>query len=331
MRMAKILTKTSQSAKTIPTGTRTNWSGLLTPSKSSASLLELEVQAPDDSGLEDVASFLASHVLEFAHPEKPLIRWSGFQPSGAFADFREMTVVDVSDLTPHMRRITLSGSDLGRFATDEDLHVRLFFPQPGQPPVWPARGEDGLELPMEAGLRPFVRKYTIRHIDLATGLVAIDFVLHEDPGPGSDWAKSAKQGDLIGMAGPGGRGARQADWMILAGDETALPAIARILEGLAPETEGVALIEVESVSDELRLTHPDGIEIRWLHRAAGDEGLAGAVCRIPIPMHRSHFCWAGAEFDSAQAIRRYWKRECGVGKLDQLAVSYWRKGVPEGE
>ncbi len=50
-------------------------------------------------------------MLELAHPDKPVIHWSGFQPSGKFADFRKMTVVEVIDLTPHMRRITLSGSD----------------------------------------------------------------------------------------------------------------------------------------------------------------------------------------------------------------------------
>jgi len=296
-----------------------------------ASMLELEVQAADESELEDVAGFLASHVLEFAHPDKPVIRWSGFQPSGKFADFREMTVVGVSDLTPHMRRITLSGSDLGRFVTDEDLHVRLFFPPPGQPPVWPMRGEDSLEQPIDPVSRPAVRKYTIRRIDPAKGTVCIDFVLHQDPGPGSDWAKTVKEGDLIGMAGPGGRGARQADWMLLAGDETALPAIARILEGLAPGTEGVALVEVEGATDELPLAHPDGFEIRWLHRAAGNEDLAAAVARIPIPMHRRHFCWAGAEFEIIQTIRRHWKKECGVAKSDQLAVSYWREGAAEGE
>ncbi|UUP18442.1 siderophore-interacting protein [Nitratireductor thuwali] len=296
-----------------------------------ASMLELEVRAASESGLEDVASFLASHVLEFAHPETPVIRWSGFQPSGTFADFREMKVVGVTELTPHMRRITLAGTDLRRFATDENLHVRLFFPAPGQPPVWPTRGEDGLERHIEPARQPAVRKYTIRRIDLVTGTVDIDFLLHRDPGTGSDWAKNAKEGDMIGMAGPGGRGAQPADWLLLVGDETALPAIARILEGLAPGTEGMALIEVESEADKLPLTHPRGFEIRWLHRAACAEGLAAAVSRIRVPTHRKHFCWAGAEFETIQTIRRYWKEECGVAKWNQLAVPYWRRGRPEGE
>ena len=293
------------------------------------SMLALEVHAANESGLEVMTGFLASHVLEFAHPETPAIRWSGFQPSRTFADFREMTVVAAAELTPHMRRITLSGADLDRFATEDNLHVRLFFPQPGQPPAWPTRGEDGLVQPVEPERRPAVRKYTIRRIDAARGLVDIDFLLHEDAGPGSDWAKAAREGDLLGMAGPGGRGARPADWMLLAGDETALPAIARILERLPAHTQGVALIEVEDAADELPLKKPADFEIGWLHRAAGAEGLASAVARIPVPRDRSQFCWAGAEFEEIQAIRRHWKDKCGIAKSDQLAVAYWRRGASE--
>jgi NADPH-dependent ferric siderophore reductase len=293
------------------------------------SVLELEVQAADESGLENLTGFLASHVLEFAHPEAPAIRWSGFQPSRTFSDFREMKVVEVGTLTPHMRRISLVGPDLGRFADDDNLHVRLFFPPAGQPPVWPTRGDDGLVQPVEPGMRPAVRKYTIRRLDADAGLVDIDFVLHRDAGPGSDWAKSARIGDVIGMAGPGGRSARQADWMLLVGDETALPAIARILEGLAPETEGVALIEVGSDEDEIPLAGPQKLNVSWMHRAVGSEALAAAVARIAIPADRSRFCWAGAEFEDIQAIRRYWKDECGIAKSDQLAVAYWRKGMAD--
>lgn len=290
--------------------------------------LALEVEAETESGMEGIIGFLASHVLEFAHPERPAIRWSGFEPSRALADFREMKVVAVADITPHMRRITLTGSDLGRFATEDNLHVRLFFPPRGRPPVWPTRGADGVIEPVEPALRPAVRKYTIRRIDAAKGLVDIDFLLHEDAGPGSDWARGAGEGDLLGMAGPGGRGAKPADWLLLAGDETALPAIARILEGLPPRAEGIALIEVEGEADELALSRPAGFELRWLHRAAGT-GLAAAVARVAVPKDRTHFCWAGAEFAEIQAIRRHWVEECGVARPDQLAVSYWRKGEPE--
>ena len=289
--------------------------------------IALEARAANQAQLEDVTGFLASHVLEFAHPERPTISWTGFQGREVFADFREMRVVGVSDLTPRMRRVTLAGDDLLRFAGEDNLHVRLYFPPEGREPEWPTRGADGLALPGDPERKPHVRKYTIRRIDAARGLVEVDFVLHEAAGPGSDWAKTARTGTVIGMAGPGGRSAKLVDWLLLAGDETALPAIARILEKLPDGSEGVALIEVEDESDRVSLAAPQGVEIRWLHRDGGASVLFDAVRQTTIATGRSRFCWAGAEFDTIQAIRKHWRQDCGLDKSEQLAVAYWRHGI----
>lgn len=292
--------------------------------------LALEAHAPSQAGLEDVTAFLAAHVLEFAYPEVPEIRWSGFAERREFSDFREMRVLRVLDLTPHMRRITLTGPDLDRFASDDNLHVRLFFPPEGQAPEWPTRGVDGLAHAIDPAKRPQVRKYTIRRIELGSGEVDIDFVLHADAGPGSDWAARARPDDVIGMAGPGGRSARAADWHLLVGDETALPAIARILESLPATAAGHAIIEIPGEADRIALSKPDGVLLRWLYREGGSPSLDAVVREISIPNDRAHFCWAGAEFDAIQKIRRYWRDECGIAKGDQLAVAYWRRGA-EGE
>lgn len=75
---------------------------------------------------------------------------------------------------------------------------------------------------------------------------------------------------------------------------------------------------------------PDGILLRWLDREGGSPSLENVVREISIPHDRSHFCWAGAEFDAIRKIRRHWRDECGVAKSDQLAVAYWRRGA-QGE
>lgn len=294
--------------------------------RASDGLLALEADADSAPRLEEVIAFLASHVREFAAPQTPEIVWSGVSGDRLPADFREMTVLRAFDLTPHMRRITLKGDDLARFATDADLHVRLFFAPPGQPPVWPMRGADGLIQPIAADRKPQMRKYTIRRIDVASGEVDVDFVIHEIAGPGSDWAARAQAGDLVGMAGPGGRTARPADWMLLAGDETALPAIARILEGLPEATSGHVIMEVADVAGKLTLEKPRGMNIEWLVRDAGAPTLAARVMEIAVPQSGTRFCWAGAEFADIQAIRQYWREECDLKKDEQLAVAYWRRG-----
>lgn len=289
-------------------------------------VLSVEARASNEAQLEDLTRFLAAHVLEFAEPERPRIEWEGLKVGEPFADFREIEVAQVHDLTAHMRRITFRGDDLARFATDDNLHVRLFFPLPGQHPLWPLRGLDGLMQPVPPERKPAVRKYTIRRIDAAAGALDIDFVLHDDPGPGSDWARRAGRGDRIGMAGPGGLGAKPADWMLLAGDETALPAIARILESLPVNTKGRAIVVVDEAGDEIPLTCAAGIEIRWIHRTSSPIDFVSAVLAQEIPGTGSRFCWAAAEFDQIQSIRRYWRDEVGLAKDEQLAVAYWRKG-----
>ena len=143
-----------------------------------------------------------------------------------------MTVERVTDVTPHMRRVTLSGSDLGRYATNGS-HLMLFVPSEGiAKPEWPVPGEDCLPVWSADDRRPQVRTCTVRRLDPEAGTIDVDFVLHGDLG--SRWALNARPGDVIGVRGPTGRHRPEVDWCLLVGDETALPVIARTLESLQP-------------------------------------------------------------------------------------------------
>jgi NADPH-dependent ferric siderophore reductase len=131
------------------------------------------------------------------------------------------------------------------------------------------------------------------------------------------------------MAGPGGRGAKPADWMLLAGDETALPAIARILESLPATAQGIVVLVADTADDAIALRHPPGFRIEWLDRRSGSVDFVSAVTAIDIPSADTRFCWAGAEFDEIQTIRRHWRDTVGLSSGEQLAVAYWRKGQPD--
>ncbi|MBE7159515.1 MAG: siderophore-interacting protein, partial [Rhodospirillales bacterium] len=134
-----------------------------------------------------------------------------------------------------------------------------------------------------------------------------------------------------GMAGPGGRGIRPAEWLLIAGDETALPAIARGLEALPSSTRGLVIVEVESSADALPLTRSNGIALRWLHRNGGKSRLAEAVMQVDLPVERDLFCWAGAEREQARAIRGYWRDTCGLDKSQHLSVAYWEAETGSGD
>lgn len=245
------------------------------------------------------------------------------------AEVLALTVVSVRDIAPRMRRVTFAGQDLGRFETNENIHARLVLPPPELGRDNWARLDPGGRLDVER-IRPRYRKYTIRRVDAARGVLDIDFVLHHASGPGSDFARQAQPGDLLGIIGPGGRSIGPADWHLIAGDDAALPAIARIAEMLPGSACGSVLIEVNDRADEIDLPLPFGLSLTWLHRAGRPAGstslLLDAIARARWPDKSvTAFAWVAAEADAARRIRFHLKADRKVDKALQLVVPYWRR------
>lgn len=301
-----------------------------------AGRLHMRLESRTEQGLSVLKFLLSTQIEEVAAAEKPEVVWTG---DGCDADvlpsLREMTVLRVADITPHVRRITFTGQDLKRFEGDS-LHVRLLFPPEGvHPPEWPKPGKNGRPVWPPEERRPVQRVYTIRRIDAAAGEMDIDFVLHAAPGIASGWAAGARAGALIGLMGPGGREMRPAAHVLLAGDETAIPAMARILERLPAETTGQAMIEVEDEREVQDLVHPAGVTLLWLFRRGREPGrndlLADAVMAAPLPDHDDVLCWLGAEEAIARRIRSYWREEKGLDRAKCLAVGYWKHALTQDE
>lgn len=294
--------------------------------------LKVLAEGRDDTSLAYVKLAIAEHLLHFASAESPRIVWRGDGAAGQpLPYFREMRVVRAVTVTPRMRRLTLSGNDLGRFASG-GLHVRLLLPKEDTAPAWPLTGEDGRPAWPQAGQRPDVRIYTIRRLDVEKGEVDIDFVLHEGAGmPGARFAARAAVGDVVGMTGPGGANVGEADWYLLAGDETALPAIGRILEELPAHVQAVVRIEVADRDEEQHLASAAALDIRWLHRNGVEPGkstlLEDAVRQVCWPGDgRRVFAWAGCEHKSFRGIRAHLRKDRKLGRDQHLAVAYWRFG-----
>lgn len=220
----------------------------------------------------------------------------------------QVEVRAVTRLTPSFLRITFTGADLDQFADNgDDQRINLVLPGPsGEPLTPPSRpagseepgSEDGdswythwLGLPNE--LRNPLRTYTVRQVRAEQREVDVDFVLHGDGGPASRWAGSVAVGDPAQLVGPNVRHAgstRATGWnpppgqptLLIAGDETAVPAVASILEGLPPSARGTALIEVPEAADTLALTAPTGVRVEWLARSGARHGvlLSKAVRRV---------------------------------------------------
>ncbi|MGO1765723.1 hypothetical protein CAP48_02870 [Advenella sp. S44] len=300
-----------------------------------ADALYAQVTASSQMALYEGRMMVFYHIQEFAQCEPQDIQWQG---DGVILErppaFRLVTAQAVSEVGPHMRRIRFGGSDLARYDRQDNIHCKLIFPQPGiEDPEWPTLGANGVPQFPKGDKRLDVRTYTIRRINAAQGWFDVDFVLHEDAGPGSRWAAQAVCGQQIGFSGVGGRTATQAAWMLLAGDETALPAIARIGESLPASTHGVVIVEVQTPADQIRLTMPQGMTVQWLYRENAQAGtttqLTDAIQACPIATGGDRFVWVGAEFSTAQAVRGWLRHTVGLGSKEQLVVAYWRRGLDE--
>jgi len=241
---------------------------------------------------------------------------------------RVLEVLRVQDITPLMRRVTLGGAEID--GIPEGPNLKLVIQPPGATDlVWPVRGADGK--PAMPDGRPMLttRTYSLRRLDRAAGELDVDFVLHGH-GIACKWAQDARPGDRIGIGGPGGPEVREADWYLLAGDQTALPAISRILEQLPPHAKGVALIQVPNRSEEQPLDHPPGISLHWLH---SDDGhvFEDAVRSLAWPSDVKVYVWMAGESTIVRSLRSYVREEKKLGKKDFLAIGYWRKGLSEPE
>lgn len=300
--------------------------------------LNVRVESIEITLLFFVRTLMAAHIREFVAKAGAELVWTGDGCElTAPPNFRIIRVTEIEDITPHMRRITFFGSDLWLYCLDEHIHVQLLIPPIGVASVWPGLGADGLIRWPEGPGRPAARYYTIRKHNARAGTISIDFVLHDDGGPGANFTRNARPGDLVGMLGPGGGGVRKnAGYYVFAGDETALPAIPRMLEDLPETARGVALIEVADKAEEQLIACGANIDISWLHRNGAASGtttlLQDTVLAASFPPDVSSvFVWAACEYEAFRAIRAHLRKERNLKKGQSLVIAYWRKGQADDE
>lgn len=245
----------------------------------------------------------------------------------------EGVVTRVEQLTPHMVRVVIGGEGLRRVeaGTCTDHYIKIQFPQPGV--EYPEPFDIGAireTMPRESW--PVVRTYTVRKWLPELPELWIDFVVHGDEGIAGPWASAAEPGDKVRFMGPGGGYAPSpaADWHLLAGDESALPAIAAALEGMPEGAQVHAFIEVAGPEEEQPLETSAKAEITWLHRGAAPVGvpLVEAVRGLEFPEGQVH-AFVHGEANFVKQLRGLLRNERSI-PLDQLSISgYWRRGMNE--
>lgn len=244
---------------------------------------------------------------------------------------RLLTVIGITDITPLMRRIRLEGDMEGFASLGHADHIKAFFFAPGVTPELPPIGPNGAEF--KPGTRPEMRDYTPRYWSVEEGWIDLDFVLHGD-GPASGWAASASLGSTLVIGGP--RGSQIVpmafDWYLLAGDETALPAIGRRIEELPAGAPVLAVIEVENAAEEQAFETSADLTLIYVHRNGAAPGTTSlvldAIAATAFPSGDAYAYVAG-EVNMSRAVKAHLLDQRGFNPQWVKAAGYWHVGVPD--
>lgn len=253
---------------------------------------------------------------------------------------RRLQVLAVRDVTPGMRRVTLGGPELAAHVAsngfpvaafrsdgfDDEFKLLLTNPELGVA-LGPAQADGILDWARYDEM--VVRTYTVRAWRPEQGEVDVDLVLH-GTGPATTWARAARVGDTIQIAGPKGSSGHPegADWTLIAGDETALPSIGRWLESWPEGARAQVFIEVGERSHRQDLPVPPGVEVTWLFRdgaAPGSTTLLFDALTAADWWDGTVFAWVAGEALTLTPIRRWLRREKGLGKEQVDVTGYWRR------
>jgi len=299
-------------------------------------------------------------------------------------------VARIVTLTPHFTRVTFTGPQLDRFGTDGlDQRIKIVLPLErigfadfGTDDEESLRAGDWYtrwrELP-DAQRNPF-RTYTVRAVRPAESEIDVDFVAHTDdadgalPGPAALWLADAVAGNEVIIVGPDALSIHSgggidfhpgtATEILLAGDETAAPAICSILESLAPGIRARAFIEVPSIADELSVTTTADVRITWIARDTsattldravrdwvdGNRGIVAPVLaserqvleEIDVDVEilwdspeeadgNSFYAWLAGESAMIKLLRRFLVSETGIDRSRVAFMGYWRHGKAEAQ
>jgi NADPH-dependent ferric siderophore reductase len=292
--------------------------------------------------------------------------------------FFRVRVGAITDLTPSFRRFTFTGPDLADYGDPGfDQRIKIVFPTNSVGIDAMPTGEDWYTRwrEMDDADRPPFRTYTTRAVRRATHEVDVDMVAHEVLGPASAWIEAAQPGDEVLIFAPTTAltgvsygvdfvPPAQTGGFLLAGDETAAPAIAAILEQLPPEASGVVVLELPDAADSTYLPQHPGFHykvaartgvarhdhlVRAVREAATTlvpEGRGAEVEEIDIDTDilwevprtakggaalkkAPVYAWLAGEASAIKTLRRHLVGDHGVDRRAVAFMGYWREGRAE--
>ncbi|MFT3970468.1 MAG: siderophore-interacting protein [Micropruina sp.] len=254
---------------------------------------------------------------------------------------RALTVARVVDVTPGLRRITLTGDQLGAFTTADgiavpalrnegfDDHVKIIVPELGESEIRPPRQVEGH---LDWSGVSAAKDYTPRRWDPEARELDLEFVRH-GTGPAATWVERVRPGDPAHIAGPKASVLlpEGVDWLLIGGDETALPAIGRLVDDLPADAKAQVFVEVADAAHQVPLpglASRPGVRLTWLHRNGAEPGTSDVLARAIEAADwwpGQPYCWVAGEALTLKPIRAHLKYDRAVPPDCLEVVGYWRR------
>lgn len=280
-------------------------------------LLHVDSAVGDAETAYFVRNWLGNVFRHLAGEEPVQVDWEENSGAGLLPpSFSILKVAALHKPTPRMMRITLNCPDAARFDRRDALHVQVL-----------VNFAEVAAAGSELHIPPTWRRYTVRRVDRIENTIDIDVFLHGESGPGAAWVRDLRVGDLVGVAGPSGGGIGAAERFLIAGDETALPAIARIMDLLPRQCHGEVLVEAGEDVEPLLPDMPERFRLSSLARrddacSALEDAIRAALADKPA---EKTFVWVACEAAAATRIRKFVRTIAERDSLDHLIAGYWKR------
>ena len=243
---------------------------------------------------------------------------------------RRATVLETERLSAGMVRVVLGGEGLSGFDAGDftDRYVKLALPAPGADYGSDFDAQE-IQATRPRELWPRTRTYTVRAWDPEAERMTIDVVVHGDAGVAGPWAARARPGDILQLRGPGGGYAPDpgADWHLLVGDASVIPAIAATLAEIGAGVPVHVVIEVDGPEEEQPLATDGDLRLRWRHRTRGageePELLRDALAAQALGPGRGQ-AFVHGEASSVRAVRRHLLVDRDLAPEALSASGYWK-------
>lgn len=254
--------------------------------------------------------------------------------------FYRLTVVRTADVSPSFRRVTVTSDELADFRhLGFDHWFRLFIPAAGQTswrlPTATSKLWYAQWLATPGKDRPHCNNYTVHCYRPESRELDIDVVLHLGPngaleGRVAQWAAAVLLGDGLAILDEGLLFNPPPDSrsVLLAGDESALPALEGILRDLDPGIGGHAVLEVPTRDDVRELAHGPEMVVHWVVRSEVDPDVVAGAAALNVltelpPVTPDTYAFLVGESGLATGGRRHLTR-AGLGKDRITFCGFWK-------